>query len=211
MRNKKLKEILVKLKNVYPVDLWIYNPAPGKCYCTEGVWSFKKLYGRYLSILEEKWADIIQEEIHEKLIYIPSIDALKKWAESDEENDNRNIAELYQNHSNDFEINSHVFILSTYLYWNDKIKDWKQFVSDPNFVKEVFSNKGIYSLSISQNSNEIVRLGKPTLPLVTEKTAEKLYYTVGYNEKENLYYLTLKFNFTHFILYMYYNAVPMHD
>ena len=31
-----------------------------------------------------------------------------------------------------------------------------------------------------------------------------------YDKDINLYDLTLKFNFTHFIVYMYYTAVPMH-
>lgn len=210
MRNAKLKEILVKLKNVYPVDLWIYNIAPGKCYCTEGIGTFKKLYGKYVSILEEKWAEIIQEEIHEKLIYIPSIDALKKWADSDESDDNRPIETFYEDNSEKNKIAEYNFMLLAFLDENDKIKDWKQFVSDPNFIKDIFTDKGIYSLTVSDEKEEIIRLGKPSLPLVTEKTAQKLYYHVDYDDKMELYNLVLKFNFTHFTAYMYYNAVPMH-
>lgn len=208
MRNKKLKEILVKLKNVYPADVWIYSPAPGKCYCTEGIGTFQKLYGRYAAILEEKWAEVIQEEIREELVYIPSVDAIKKWADSDEEDDNRTIDAFYKV-ADENEVIDYNFMLLTYLEENDKIKDWKQFITDPEFVKEVFSDKGIYSLPLELN-NDVIRLGKPALPLVTEKTAEKLYYNVVYDEKQKLYYLTLKFNFTHFMVYMYYNAVPMH-
>lgn len=210
MRNKNLKEILVKLKNVYPADIWIYSPSPGKCYCTEGVHTFKKLYGKYLSILEEKWANIIQEELKgEKLIYIPSVDALKKWADSDEEDDNRLITEFYEDHTNDGHLDEYIFMIMTYLEGNDNIKDWEQFISDPDFIKDVFTDKGIYSLKVSDN-DDVIRLGKPSLPLVTEKTVQKLFYNVEYDKEINLYDLTLKFNFTHFIVYMYYTAVPMH-
>lgn len=206
MRNKSLKEILVKLKNVYPADVWIYRTKNKSYICKEGKLTFNKLYGNYVSILEPKWGEVFAEVIDEELIYIPSVDEFKKWADNEE--DEREITQLYTAYKDEETIKNISDEIQEKLEITDNIGEWKSFTEDPSFVNEVFVEKGIYSLSLPAN-NEMIRLGKPSLPLVTEKTVDKLYYYTFYDDKLKLWSLYMKFNFTHFQLFMYYKAVPM--
>ena len=59
--NNDLKTLFVKLKTVFPKDFYIIK---GK-YCIEGKLSFNKNYGSCITILENKWLEVIQSFIKE--------------------------------------------------------------------------------------------------------------------------------------------------
>lgn len=201
--NKDLKELFIKIKNVFSKDLYVIK---GK-YCVEGNISAVKNYGECIITLENKWLNIMNEFIKEmnlsdECFAILDIDGAKKWA-SGEEISSKDLFKNVDNYNN----------ISNSLYQGlneiDKIKDWDMFINDPKFIEDIFEDKGVYNIIIGDGN--VIRIGKPALPLVTPKTVEKLYYNLTFDNERNLYKLLMKYNFTHFQLFFIYWAIPMKE
>lgn len=208
MNNPHMKELAIKLKNVYPKDMYFYICQNGEVVAINGTLSVNKTYGKCTAILVPKWGDVVKEAFPLELgdiIYIPSVENLKQWAISDEEIP---LKSIYQKIDDKATIREIKDSFQETIFVVDHIDEWKLFVDDPSFIPTIFKEKAIYHIKIN---DDIINIGKAALPLLTEKNAEKLSWDISFNMHQRIYALTMKFNFTHFQLYMEYFAVPMKE
>lgn len=203
-----MKELVIKLKNVCPKDMYFYLCQNGEVIAINGTLSLNKTYGKCTAILTPKWGDVVKEVFPldlEDVIYIPSVENLKQWAISDGEIE---LESVYQKIDEKASIREIKDSFQETIFTIDHIKEWNLFVDDPSFIPTVFTEKGIYHIKVN---DDIINIGKPALPLLTEKNAEKLSWNISFNIYQRIYALTMKFNFTHFQLYMEYFAIPMKE
>lgn len=196
MNYKKMKDLMVKLKYVFPKDIIIIKNK----YCIAGNSSYLENYGYNIAILEEKQEKLI-EETFGKNILITDVDEMKKAfnSETDYSSFYRELTEEEVSmNSND--IYNYLETCSGYEY--------TPFSKDENFKSVILDEKGIYDIEI-ENGDKIIRIGKPTLPLVSAKTINDYRYNIDYFELQNLYKLTIYLPFEYFQLYLNYDAVPM--
>nr|DAM54345.1 MAG TPA: hypothetical protein [Caudoviricetes sp.] len=205
MRNKELKEIVIKLKNPFPKDMYLIIFDNGSVIAEGGKKSFEKSLGNYYAILEPKWSKVIVEAFNIiGSIYIPDIDALKTWA-SEEVLSEKEITEFYTRVEEESLLEMSALDKVDYF---DHITEWSLFIDDPEFIPTIFDEKGIYQIPIADDN--IIRIGKQALPLITAKNCDKLFYHVTKDSELNLFELDVKFYFTHFQLCLIYHAIPMH-
>lgn len=205
MRNKELKEIVIKLKNPFPKDMYLIIFENGSVIAEGGKKSFEKSLGNYYAILEPKWSKVIADAFAVTGgIYIPDVDMLKAWA-SEEVLSEKEIRDFYTDVEEEDLLT--MSILDKVEYF-DNIKDWRRFIDDPDFLPIIFDEKGIYQVPLEDDN--VICIGKQALPLITSKNCDKLFYYVTKDSQLNLFELDVKFYFSHFQLCLMYHAIPMH-
>lgn len=205
MRNKELKEIVIKLKNPFPKDMYLIIFENGSVLAEGGKKSFEKSLGNYYAILEPKWSKVIADTFGViGGIYIPDVDMLKAWA-SEEALSEKEITDFYTDVEEESLLT--MSILDKVEYF-DNIKEWCRFIDDPDFLPIIFDEKGIYQVPLEDNN--VICIGKQALPLITSKNCDKLFYHVTKDSQLNLFELDVKFYFSHFQLCLMYHAIPMH-
>lgn len=202
---KKAKELIVKLKYVFPKDMYIFSGS----HCLTGTISYNEIYGHAFAILDDTQKEVMESILNSSVLqkkgfaYITDMTSLKNLL--GEENPD------YTQYIKDVTEEDIIYMedsLFTYLEKADKITEWNKFTEDISFIPKIFDDKGIYQLQI-EGSEDSVRIGKPALPLISVKNADKYFYHIGYDDYFDLYELMIKYTFTHFQLYLTYNAVPM--
>lgn len=200
MNTKKLKDLLVKLHYVFPKDLYCIN----KRYILPGDKSFDDTYGRNLCILDPKWEEIFLDGFVDN-IFISDITSAKKCVETDP-----GCLPQYFNMLQKEEIEVKTTTVKTALNIIDRIKDWTYLVNAPKIAEVLLEEKGIYELPIP-DTNDIIRIGKPALPMISPKTVEKYKYHIEYDDDFGFYRIFIYLPFDYFQMYLFYNAIPLQN
>lgn len=195
--NKKLKELFVKLKYVFPRDMILLKNR----YAVAGKKSYEKNFGFNLAILEPEQEGLI-EEFFKGNTLIKDVNKTKEYVEEKHQ-------DIYWEEYNEKGSEHAYEIIQEVLKEVDGVKEWKHFTDHEDFLEYIITKKGIYNLPID-GTNEMIRIGKEALPMFTMKNASQYQYHIRYDEKINLYVLLIKICIPHFQLYLHYRAVPMH-
>lgn len=191
-----LRELIVKLKPVFVKDAYVYKNK----YVIGGTKSFFEVPGAYLCILNDKYSEAFEELYpNADLIFIRDLIKFK---------DDLSYGVVLEDLSKKTEISEKV---SDFLKRIDEVDIDNSLVeSNPNIIDVIFDKKNNYILNCEDDDFGIV-LGKACFPLVTAKTMEKILYKLiePDDKEEGLYNLYMQYNFTHFQLFMLYNAIPM--
>ena len=184
-----IRDVFVKLKNIYPKDLYIMN---NKFVCA-GKESSDEKAGVYVCILEPKHSELLDYILDKtKSYYIKVIDVFKEDFTS-------GLSEI----DNDEEIRTH--IVNMVEEFNGDLT-WVPASEQPDLVTTIFDNKRNYELTINGISFII---GKPLLPIITKKNITNLMFNATYDEQSELNTLRMDLRFTHFQLLMKYHALKL--
>ena len=189
MNYKKITDLMIKLKNLFPKDMIITKNK----YCIAGNSSYLENYGYCIAMLEDKYEELIKEAF-DKNVLITNVDDIKKAFESQAD-----YSAFYRELTEDesYINNSYIFnLLETCSGF-----EYKRFTDDINFKSIVLDQKGIYDIRLQDNL--IIRIGKPALPLISAKTIDNYRYKVDYSETQNLYKLFIYLPFDYFQLYLF--------
>lgn len=196
---KVIRDLLVKINKVFPVDLYIIHNR----LIYAGPKSEESISGNYLCILEEKFEKALGSQLQcNKTYYVDDVREAK--------DDFENHVKMLDDISNVEYIIHRVRALRGVL---SMITDWisfKEVVDEDNqtdFLK-LFTNNDTIELKDIKNNTPSVTIGKSLLPLVTEKNYENLFYNIYKSDDSDLYIITFNFHFTHFQLYMMYYFIP---
>lgn len=200
MNQKKLKDLLVKLHYVFPKDLYCVHEH----YILPGNKSFDATYGRNLCILEPKWQEIFLDGLEDN-IFIPDITELKKCVETDPDN-----IPNYINLITKDEIEVKETGIKTLLGIIDQVTEWTYLSDAPQIAQVLLEEKGIYELPIP-NSDDIIRIGKPAIPMIGPKTVESYKYHIEYDSDFGFYRILIHLPVEYFQMYLFYNAVPLQN
>ena len=100
--------------------------------------------------------------------------------------------------------------LNELLQYLDSVTEWKALTEDyPELASTIFKEKHNYSIHTNEKDDEVIVVGKSSFPTISEKSMEKVSYHISYLKELSLYQLELKYNHTHFQLFMNYYAIPM--
>lgn len=202
---KKAKELIVKLKYIFPKDMYIFSGT----HCLAGKNSYNENYGRAFAILDETQKEIMESILDSSVLckkgfaYITDMTSLKNLLGEENPEYTQFIKDVTED-----DIFCMEDELCNYLEKADRITEWNKFTEDISFIPKIFDEKGIYQLQI-KDSGDSIRIGKPTLPLISVKNADKYFYHIAYDNSFDLYELTIKYTFTHFQLYLLYHSIPM--
>lgn len=196
MNDKKLKELFIKLKYIFPKDMILVKNR----YAIAGEKSYDETYGLNITILEPAQEALVTE-FFGKDVFVKDMTKLKEYAEG------KHTEIVWEELSKDSSEKTHKMIESI-LKEVDGIDDWKSFVENEDFLKYIFDKKGIYNIPIP-GTEDMIRIGKPALPMITVKNAPGYKYHVAYDEKYGIYRLFIRLDFTHFQLYMKYGVISM--
>lgn len=187
--HKNIRDVFVKLKNVFPKDLYIMN---NKFVCA-GKESANEKAGVYVCILEEKQIDFLNYILNkEKTYYIKVVDTFK-------EDFTTGLSEV----DNTEEIRTHIENMIE--EFNQDLV-WVPAVDQPDLVTTIFDDKKNYELVV----NDITFIiGKPLLPIVSKANIKNLMFNAIYDEELELNTLRMDLRFTHFQLLMKYHALKL--
>lgn len=199
---KKSKDLMAKLCNVYSKDIYFH-----KRFAINGIKTYENTYGNSVSILEEKWYEILKDILDEinidtnDIIYIKDTREFKTSLGNDDDIWKSMITVV--NDINEIEKVNSIIKDFTNIPTDD---NWKSFSELENFEATVIDNKGIFDIPI-ENTDYIIRIGKPVLPLLTSKTIRNYTYYIEYDEKSDIYKVYIHFIFTHFQTYIFCHAL----
>lgn len=202
---KKAKDLIVKLKYVFPKDMYIFNGT----HCIPGKITYEEIYGNAITILDETQKEIMEGILKEVSLqkdgfaYITDMTSLKNMLNDENPEYIQFIKDISEEEIFTLEDN-----LCKNLEETGRITEWKKFSEDIRFIPTILDDKGIYQVQI-ENSEDSIRIGKPALPLISAKNADKYFYHISYDKTFDLYKLIIKFTFTHFQLYLIYHSIPM--
>lgn len=191
-----LRTLFVKLKPVFLSDAYIIKSR----YVISGKKSNGEVSGNYLCILEEKYSDLVKKMYGEhEILYISDLikikDEMDLWFDvilSQKEKD-----DIYSS-------------LNELLQYLDSVTEWKSITEDyPELASTIFKEKHNYSIHTNEKDDEVIVVGKSSFPTISEKSMEKVSYHMSYLKELSLYQLELKYNHSHFQLFMNYYAIPM--
>lgn len=191
-----LRTLFVKLKPIFLSDVYIIKGR----YVISGKKSSNEIAGNYLCILEDKYSELIKKMYgNHEIIYISDLIKIKNeidlWFEiiiSEKEKES-----IYHN-------------LTEILDTIDSIETWNSLEEDyPELTNTIFKEKHNYSMSVNTNNEDVIVVGKSSFPSISEKAMTKVSYNVTYLTELVLYRLVLKYNHSHFQLFMNYFAIPM--
>ena len=191
-----LRTLFVKLKPVFLSDVYIIKSR----YVISGKKSDGEVSGNYLCILEEKYSELVKKMYGEhEILYISDLikikDELDLWFD------------VILNQKEKDDIYSSLNELLQYL---DSVTEWKALTEDyPELASTIFKEKHNYSIHTNEKDDEVIVVGKSSFPTISEKSMEKVSYHISYLKELSLYQLELKYNHTHFQLFMNYYAIPM--
>lgn len=183
-----IKDILIKIMNVYKHDIYILNYK----YCLAGTESESSNIGQTLCVLNDEASTVFKEAYPEKsLIFIDDIKNAKLKLE-----------EHTRTEFNEDEIKT----ISDRFNFIDKlvkkIDEWKSFDFDEQKILALFKNGETVELFSQEKNIPTVTISKSLFPLVTEKKLERLYYNIipAKNSDELTTFVT-SFDFELFQLY----------
>lgn len=187
--HKNIRDVFVKLKNIFPKDLYIMN---NKFVCA-GKESSNEKAGIYVCILEEKHSALLDYILDkQKTYYIKVVDTFK-------EDFTTGLSEI----ENTEEISKH--IESMVDEFNQDLI-WVPAMDQPDLVTTIFDDKRNYELVV--NGIRFI-IGKPLLPIVSKANIKNLMFNAVYDEKLELNTLRMDLRFTHFQLLMKYHALEL--
>ena len=187
--HKNIRDIFVKLKNVFTKDLYIIK---NKFVCA-GKESSSEKAGTYMCILEPKYSELLDYILDkDKSYYIKEVDIFKEDFTS-------GLKEL-----DDYD-ELQAFIENTINEFNQDLI-WIPASEQPDLVETIFDNKKNYELIVNDISFII---GKPLLPVITKKNITNLMFNAEYDNDLELNVLRMDFRFTHFQLLMKYYALKL--
>lgn len=191
-----LRTLFVKLKPVFLSDVYIVKSR----YVISGKKSNGEVSGNYLCILEEKYSELVKKMYGEhEILYISDLikikDEMDLWFD------------VVSNQKEKDEIYSSLNELLNYL---DSVPKWESITENyPELTSTIFKEKHNYSIPVNEKDSEVIVVGKSSFPTISEKSMEKVSYHISYLKDITLYQLELKYNHTHFQLFMNYYAIPM--
>lgn len=191
-----LRTLFVKLKPVFLSDVYIIKSR----YVISGKKSNGEVSGNYLCILEEKYSELVKKMYGEhEILYISDLikikDEMDLWFD------------IILNQKEKDDIYSSLNELLQYL---DSVTEWKSITEDyPELASTIFKEKHNYSIHTNEKDDEVIVVGKSSFPTISEKSMEKVSYHMSYLKELSLYQLELKYNHSHFQLFMNYYAIPM--
>ena len=191
-----LRTLFVKLKPVFLSDVYIIKSR----YVISGKKSDGEVSGNYLCILEEKYSELVKKMYGDhEILYISDLikikDEMDLWFD------------VILNQKEKDDIYSSLNELLQYL---DSVTEWKALTEDyPELASTIFKEKHNYSIHTNEKDDEVIVVGKSSFPTISEKSMEKVSYHISYLKELSLYQLELKYNHTHFQLFMNYYAIPM--
>lgn len=191
-----LRTLFVKLKPVFLSDVYIVKSR----YVISGKKSNGEVSGNYLCILEEKYSELVKKMYGEhEILYISDLikikDEMDLWFD------------IILNQKEKDDIYSSLNELLQYL---DSVTEWKSLTKDyPELASTIFKEKHNYSIHTNEKDDEVIVVGKSSFPTISEKSMEKVSYHMSYLKELSLYQLELKYNHSHFQLFMNYYAIPM--
>ena len=187
--HKNIRDVFVKLKNVFPKDLYIMN---NKFVCA-GKESLNEKAGIYVCILEEKHSALLDYILDKsKTYYIKLIDVFKEDFTTglNEVDNNEEISKHIENIVDEFN--------------QDLV--WVPAIEQPDFITTIFDDKRNYELVV--NDIKFI-IGKPLLPIVSKTNIKNLMFNAIYDEELELNTLRMDLRFTHFQLLMKYHALEL--
>lgn len=196
-----IKDLFVKLKKVFPSDVYIILPNI--------LWAGEKSSdissGDNICILEPKYTEAIFKSINktEGILYIPSVDNAKL--------EFINIVEEVTDDEKKISlITSAITHMKEYVSTVDDWQSFKDFLDKDNQINfnTLFDDKDVISLKDEKNNSPAVIIGQSFIPLVTDKNYENLFYSISKTDNGELYTLMFNFVFTHFQLYQRFYFVP---
>ena len=91
----------------------------------------------------------------------------------------------------------------------DKVEDWRCLTEDfPDVTKTIYKDKHVFSIPVN-DGKDCINIGKSIIPLLTEKTISNSEYCINYLDDLSLYEVLIRYQHTHFKIYMQYFAVTM--
>ena len=91
----------------------------------------------------------------------------------------------------------------------DKVEDWRCLTEDfPDVTKTIYKDKHVFSIPVN-DGEDCINIGKSIIPILTEKTISNSEYCINYLDDLSLYEVLIRYQHTHFKIYMQYFAVTM--
>lgn len=200
---KLVRDLMVKIKPVYLKDIFIIKNK----YLISGESSKLLTAGRFLCILTEKYEEALREITDTKeddIIYISDIVEIKDFL--DEEKFEFKIIDKTNEDYNKIMNDKSLIPLMERV---DTIEDWRCFTEDfPDIAKTIYKDNHVFSLPIN-NGKYCINIGKSIIPILTEKTISNSEYCINYLDHLSLYEVIIRYQHTHFKIYMQYFAVTM--
>ena len=204
---KKFLDLLVKIKRVFTTEIYIYN-------CSEiypGEKSAANLAGNIVLTIEESLSELLKKvfrnnagEIQNR-IYIENIDNFKKGLISYKSFELENEIPLFDDAIKESKDLFYEFKRSNSIWSKFKLSDNEE--DNAKLMDRFFTDKLIVDLQDPDKMYPKVMIGASMLPVVTNKLADNLLYTIEkYEELDNETIYTVKFilQFTHFEISMQY-------
>ena len=189
-----IRDLFVKLKPIFFSDVYIYDWK----YIIEGEDSDKRISGRYLCILKDKYVYALKVLFpNAKVLYIEDLVKIKDDMDQyyQEKNDKSLLYEL---------------IVKKRLQESEK-NNWKKIIEECEGIDHIiYDLNHIYTIKTKRN-DECIEVGKPLLPTITAKSIQELLFCINYDTERELYDINFKHNHSHFELFMKYYAVPMKE
>lgn len=198
-----IRDLMVKIKPVYLKDIYIIKHK----YLISGESSKLLTAGRFLCILSEKYEEALREITdvkEEDIIYISDIVEIK--TSLDEE---RFEFKVIDKKNTDYDKIMNDKSLIPLMERVDKVEDWRCLTEDfPDVTKTIYKDKHVFSIPVN-DGKDCINIGKSIIPILTEKTISNSEYCINYLDDLSLYEVLIRYQHTHFKIYMQYFAVTM--